>query len=109
MGPLRLVAPYKCSPRLDHPARLPYTSAMITIPKIVLIILLIFGVWYAMRWLNRGSSIVARRRQQPPPGPSPRPQPAIEDLVACRACGAYVATGAPNCGKTGCPQPRWPA
>jgi hypothetical protein len=81
---------------------------MITVPKIVLIILIILAVWYAMRWLNRGSSPVVRRRQpQPPgPGPGPRPQPAIEDLVACRACGAYVATGARSCGKTGCPQPR---
>lgn len=78
---------------------------MITVPKIILIILLIVAVWYAMRWLNRGSSsIVRRRRQQSPPGP--RPKPSIEDLVACRTCGAYVATGARGCGKAGCPQPR---
>jgi hypothetical protein len=79
---------------------------MITVPKIVLIILLIIAVWYAVRWLNRGSSIVARRRQQPSPGPEPRPRASIEDLVACRGCGAYVATEARHCGKTGCPQPR---
>lgn len=77
---------------------------MITVPKIVLIILLILAVWYAMRWLNRGPSNIVRRRQPQPPGP--RPQPAVEDLVACRTCGAYITAGARSCGKTGCPQPR---
>jgi hypothetical protein len=75
---------------------------MLSVSKFVLILAVILAVWYAMRWLNRGASVAARRRQ-PPPGP--RPQPAIEDLVACRVCGAYVAAGARACGKAGCPQP----
>ncbi|HEX3863580.1 MAG TPA: hypothetical protein VHY35_17995 [Stellaceae bacterium] len=73
---------------------------MIAIPKIVLIALVAFVVWYAMRWLNRPSPNVARRR------PAARPQGAIEDLVACRVCGAYAAPGAGSCGKAGCPQLR---
>jgi hypothetical protein len=78
---------------------------MITLPKIVLIVLLIFAVLYAVRWLNRGPPAFLRRRQRQPE-PPPRGQPAIEDLVACRACGAYVAAGAHGCARTGCPQPR---
>lgn len=84
---------------------------MIAPPKFILIILVIFAVWYAMRWFNRsspnprtaargGRSGRARRR------PAPSPPPAIEDLVACRVCGAYVAADARGCGKPGCPQPR---
>ena len=74
---------------------------MIAVPKIVLIVLLIFVAWYAVRWFNRVPPPVARRR----PSPSPRPQPAVEDLVSCRVCGAYVAPSAHGCGKADCPRP----
>ncbi len=73
---------------------------MIAVPKIVVLFLLVVVVWYAMRWLNRSPPNVARRR------PAASPPPAIEDLVACRVCGAYVAADAHGCGKPGCPQPR---
>jgi hypothetical protein len=75
---------------------------MIEVPKLVVILLIGFLVWYAVRWVNGASPRVRRRGPAPQ---SPR-QPAIEDLVACRACGAYIAAGAPGCGKPGCPQPR---
>ena len=71
-------------------------------PKLVLIILVVFAVWYALRWLNRAPPKAVRQRE----APSPRPQPAVEDLTACPACGAYVAASARDCGKAGCPQPR---
>ena len=74
---------------------------MIAAPKIVLIILLIFVVWYAVRWLNRPAPKAVRRGARS----AARPQAAVEDLVACRACGAYVAASARGCGKAGCPLP----
>ena len=70
--------------------------------KLALIIRVVFVVWYALRWLNRAPPTAVRRRQEQ----SPPPRAAIEDLVACRACGTYVAAEARNCGKAGCPQPR---
>ena len=75
---------------------------MTVLPKLVLLILLGFAVWYAVRWLNRPSSNIVRRR----PASSPRPQSAVEDLTACQTCGAYVAADARGCGKPGCPQLR---
>jgi len=75
---------------------------MIALPKLVLLILLGFAVWYGMRWLNRAPPTIVRRRQ----APSPEPQQAVEDLTACPTCGAYVAASAGGCGKPGCPQPR---
>ncbi len=73
---------------------------MISVPKLVVLILVAVAVWYAMRWLNRPPPPIARRR------PSAARQAAIEDLVACRVCGSYIATDARACGKAGCPQPR---
>ena len=75
---------------------------MIALPKLVLLVLLGFAVWYGMRWLNRAPPTIVRRRQAPSPGP----QQAVEDLTACPTCGAYVAASARGCGNPGCPQPR---
>ena len=79
---------------------------MITVPKLVLLVLLAFAVWYAVRWLNRSPPKLVRRRQWRWPSSRPQPQAAIEDLVACRTCGAYVVAGARGCTKPGCPQLR---
>ena len=73
---------------------------MIEIPKLVVILLIGFLAWYAVRWLNRRPESPARRRTASPPR-----QRAIEDLVPCPKCGTYVASGA-GCAKPGCPQPR---
>jgi hypothetical protein len=84
---------------------------MITVPKIVLIILLIFAVWYAVRWFTRPAPKTVRRapnrwaRWAESASAAARPQAVVEDLVACRACGAYVAASARGCGKAGCPRP----
>ena len=70
-------------------------------PKMILIALLAFAAWFAVRWLNRLPHQMASPRR-----PAATPKGAIEDLVACRVCGAYVAAGASGCGKPACPQPR---
>jgi hypothetical protein len=75
---------------------------MIALPKLLLIIVLAIFAWYALRWLNRPAEKVMRSR----PTPSAAPQAAIEDLVACRRCGAYMVPDSRNCGKAGCPQRR---
>ncbi len=76
---------------------------MFELPKLVVIILVFAAVWIGYRWLNGPARQVPRRR-----GPQPRPRQAIEaeDLVACGACGAYVAVRAPGCGRPDCPRPR---
>jgi hypothetical protein len=76
---------------------------MIEVPKLVAILVVGFLVWYAMRWVN-GTQPKARPRR--PTAPPPPRQQAVEDLIACRVCGAYVAPSARYCGKPGCPQPR---
>jgi hypothetical protein len=78
---------------------------MISLPKLIEIALVIFAVWYAVRWLNRPPA-PRRARPMAPPGPQAARRVEAEDLVACPACGAYVAQSARSCGKPACPRPR---
>jgi hypothetical protein len=75
---------------------------MAGLPKLVVIVLVIFAVWYAVRAFNR------MRPPMPPRRPQPQARPRIEaeDLVSCSACGTYIASSARHCGRAGCPQPR---
>ncbi len=73
---------------------------MIEVPKLVLILVIGAIVWYAMRWRNRAAPPKPVRGRQ---DFAPRERPKVEDLTACRLCGAYVAAGAHACGKPGCP------
>jgi hypothetical protein len=72
--------------------------------KLALLITVILVLWYGLRWLNRVPSHLMRRRAEP--SPQGATKTAIEDLVACQACGTYIAPNARGCGKPGCPQPR---
>jgi hypothetical protein len=76
---------------------------MISLPKLLLIAVVIFAVWYAVRWLNRPPAAAARRRPQ---RRRPTPRLEAEDLVPCAGCGAYVAQTARSCGRAKCPLPR---
>lgn len=70
--------------------------------KYLLLILVIAGVWYGYRYVNRKKSAP----DSTPVTPPPRPQVKAEDLAACRVCGAYVAEStAKSCGRNDCPYP----
>lgn len=77
------------------------------LPRLILYFVIAGVVWYAMRWFkalpNQSSHRRPPPRDQAPQGRAPR---AAEDLVACKVCGAYVAAGAPTCGRPDCPQAR---
>ena len=75
---------------------------MIALPKLILLVALAAAAFYFVRWFNR-PSVDAMRREAPS---SRRGQGAIEDLVACRVCGAYVAPDGHGCDKPGCPHRR---
>ena len=78
---------------------------MIAVPKLVLLILLVFVVWQAVRWFNRAPPKAVRRGPAGWTRSAARTPPTVEDLVSCRTCGAYVAPNARGCGKAGCPRP----
>jgi hypothetical protein len=73
--------------------------------KILTIAAVIFIAWYGWRWWQQQISAAkpgAKPQQAPPPAePAARAgkPPQVEDLVACRVCGAYVPAGTVHCDK----------
>ncbi|HWZ67851.1 MAG TPA: hypothetical protein VNW89_08490 [Stellaceae bacterium] len=74
---------------------------MFAVPKLVVLVLIVVAAWVGYRWLNGLTRELPRRRPV-----SPHPAVSAEDLVSCGVCGAYVAAGAPGCGRPDCPRPR---
>ncbi len=80
----------------------------LSLGKLLVLAALIAVVWYGFKYASRVEAIrrsvreeVARRQASGQPRP---PSRAVEDLVKCSQCGAFVAAqGATNCGKKGCP------
>jgi uncharacterized protein len=75
-----------------------------TLPKILLIVLVIGAVW----WWHRRSQI--KRREQAELDRNPRAAAKtkaakpVEDMAQCKVCNAYVpAKGASRCGRENCP------
>jgi hypothetical protein len=69
------------------------------LPKLLVLALVAVAFWYFRRWFNEQRRNLAQHRAPPPAA-------AIEDLVRCGLCGAYVAPQAPACGRRDCPRPR---
>ena len=74
------------------------------LPELFLILVVVFAAWHVVKMFNRANS-------PPPRAPRPRMHQGqrvseAEDLVACKACGAYIPSSARHCGRTNCPQPR---
>jgi len=75
------------------------------LPELFVILVVVFAAWHVVKMFNRANS---------PPPRAPRPQAPpqaqrvieAEDLVACKVCGAYIASSARHCGRADCPQPR---
>jgi len=75
--------------------------------KLIVLAALIGIVWYAFKYAARIEAIKrdvraeVARREAARRGSAAR---AVEDLVKCAQCGAFVAArGAQNCGKPNCP------
>ena len=70
------------------------------LPKLLILVLVAIGAWQVRRWLTESARNLMARRPATPPAPA-----SIEDLVACRVCGAYITAGAAGCGRRDCPRP----
>jgi len=75
-----------------------------TLPKILLIVLVIGAIW----WWHRRNQIRRREKEEldrnPRAATKNKPVKPVEDMAQCKVCGAYVsATGASRCGRDNCP------
>lgn len=75
------------------------------LPELFLILVVVFAAWHVVKMFNRVNSRPPQARRPQAPRQAPRIVEA-EDLVACKACGAYIAASAGHCGRADCPQPR---
>lgn len=74
--------------------------------KLLTIAAVIAVAWYGWRWWQRSIDAATKPpgrqpTQAPPPPAEPAvrqpAKPAVEDLVACGVCGAYVPSGTVHC------------
>jgi len=76
----------------------------LSLPKLIFTVVIVLAVWYGFKWYNRRQQIERQRAQgQVPPGSGAgretRREAAVEDMVQCPDCGAYVPTdGRHKCG-----------
>jgi hypothetical protein len=79
------------------------------LPELFVILVVVFAAWHVVKMFKRANS-PPPRAPRPQAGPQARPQgnPMIqaEDLIACKVCGAYIASSARHCGRADCPRPR---
>ncbi len=77
--------------------------------KIVVLVAVVAAVWFGFRWLQRLEG-ERRRREEGKSAPASRIGRAgrseIEELAACRVCGAFVSPSSNACGRADCPLPR---
>lgn len=80
----------------------------LSLGKLLVLGVIVLAVWYGFKYRSRIEAVRAAlqrerdaRRQRPP---APGPTIAVEDLVKCGRCGAYVAARATSsCGRADCP------
>jgi hypothetical protein len=75
------------------------------LPELFVILVVVFAAWHVVKMFNRANTR-SPRMQRPQAPPPPRQIIEAEDLVACKGCGAYIASSARHCGRADCPQPR---
>lgn len=77
---------------------------MFSLPKLLVLILLIGGGWYLYKAIQRrGVSGIFTRPDDSGDTKSGRPK--ALDMEKCRICGDFVPTDARRCGQDRCPYP----
>lgn len=79
---------------------------MFSLPKILFLGLIIVAVLYGFKWFARmQEQRNARPKDKEKTTTSSRDsvKDGVEDTSQCSTCGAYVTSGARNCGRDNCP------
>ena len=81
---------------------------MLSIPKLLLLAIVVGAVWYGFKYLQARDRALARAAadaavRQQAQRPAQRTAAATEELAKCPVCATYVAPSARACGRAGCP------
>ena len=71
-----------------------------SLPKIVVLIVIIVAVWYGFKLITRGRNVTTGGEQKL--AGQEKPDGSLE-MKPCEVCGDYVAAGARSCGRDDCP------
>lgn len=79
-----------------------------SLPKLIVLIIILVIVWNIFKWVNRINQLRAHRDKAERERLSrSRNANGAEDMVRCPVCDTFVmARGARHCGRDGCPYPR---
>jgi hypothetical protein len=71
---------------------------LLSLPKLILTVAIVMGVWYGFKWLNQRQAQIKwaakNKRRKPKKAAYSQPdEPDIEEMMPCPNCGAYVAKG----------------
>ena len=76
---------------------------MFSVPKLIVLALIVGAVWYFFKIVNRGRAVEAEEREQEQVR---RDRTDAVDMTKCSVCGDFVpASGTTSCGRDGCPFP----
>ncbi|MCW8915007.1 MAG: hypothetical protein OQK24_04040 [Magnetovibrio sp.] len=74
--------------------------------KVVFTIVVVLVVWNGFKYFTRMQEQRSGRVPRSKPSPKAPEAPAkdgVEDMVECKACGAYTTRSAKSCGRQDCP------
>jgi uncharacterized protein len=75
---------------------------MFSIPKLIILVLIVGAVWYGYKMFTRGRAVGAPKK----PGNVAGDRTGAVDMAKCAVCGDFVpGATASDCGRTGCPYP----
>jgi hypothetical protein len=76
---------------------------MFSLPKLLVLAVIIAAVWYGFKMWGRGGRI---RAEDSEPDRRIETESEPEDMSKCDVCGTFVPEdGARHCGRDGCPYP----
>lgn len=105
------MTPWKCVENLDRESLGHVKQRMFgfSLPKLLILALIIFGVWQGFKYLQRRQEVQDKRRHEKVREARAETQgtaDTVEDMVRCTVCDAFVASpGAKSCGRKDCPYP----
>ena len=78
-----------------------------SLPKLIVLVIILFVVWHGFKWMARVNQVRERREAERDRLAASKAASGAQDMVRCAVCDTFVtARGARHCGRDRCPYPR---